>query len=123
MELVTSFGTSSWHFTGSASGSQLVITLVATISNITFFSLVFSLLLSTFVTEGVLRSKNLFSESKLECEKHRGRPCRPFWGTLAAILDFTVGERVPLALLGWYCKKTLNEINQIIKSHCLNASF
>ena len=29
-------------------------------------------------------------------------PCRPFWGPLAAILDFTGGERVPPAPLGWY---------------------
>ena len=42
--------------------------------------------------EGVLGSKNLLCESCLEHPKSQGRhiskPRRPFWGPLAAILDF-----------------------------------
>ena len=37
--------------------------------------------------------------------RHLSRPRRPFWGPLAAILDFAGvagGEQVPSSLLGWY---------------------
>ena len=66
---------------------RLATMLVATLNTILFFSP-----LSTFLIEGVLRSKNLFSESCLKSQKHRdkflSRPRQPFWGPLAAILDF-----------------------------------
>ena len=73
---------------GQRSGGRLAMTLVATINVITF-SFFFSFLFSpssTFLIEGVLRSKNLFSESCLERPKtfpvplcHFGAPWRPFW--------------------------------------------
>ena len=48
-----------------------------------------------FLIEGVLGSKNLFSESCLERPKPRGRhlsrPRPPFWGPLVTILDFSGG--------------------------------
>ena len=47
-----------------------------------------------FLIEGVLGSKNLFSESWSELPKtwgrHLSRPRRPFWGALAAISDFAL---------------------------------
>ena len=39
-----------------------------------------------FLIEGVLASKNLFCESWQD--RHLSRPCLPFWGPLAAILNF-----------------------------------
>ena len=62
---------------GRRSGGQLAMTLVAIINVIIFFSffsfLFFSFFFSspssTFLIEGVLESKNLFSESGLKCPK------------------------------------------------------
>ena len=56
----------------------------------TLFSFLFSLS-STFLIEEVLVSKNLFRERWWERPKPRGTPCWPFWGPLAAILDFAGG--------------------------------
>ena len=48
-----------------------------------------------FLIEGMLVSKNLFSESCSQCPKTYGwtppRPHCPFWEPLAAILDFAGG--------------------------------
>ena len=61
---------------------------------------------STFLIEGVLGLEKVDGSTK----KPRGRPHRPFWCPLAAILDFAGvagGERVTPAPLGWYYKKHL----------------
>ena len=34
--------------------------------------------------------------------RHLSKPRWPFWGPLAAFLDFAGGEQVPPAPLGWY---------------------
>ena len=56
----------------------------------TFF--LFPPLLWSFLREGVLGSKNLFSEVDRSTQKptgsHLSRHHRPFWGPLAAILEF-----------------------------------
>ena len=85
-----------------------------------------------FLIEGVLGSKNLFSKVAWNAQKPRGRhisrPRRPFWGPLAAILDFAGGaalqavrhcrrcgvagsERVPPSPLGWYHRNVLKRRN------------
>ena len=69
---------------GRRSGGRLAMILVATINDIIFSFLFFFFLFpsSTFLIEGVLGSKNLLSESCLECPKtvgHFGAPWRPYW--------------------------------------------
>ena len=65
--------------------------------------------IATFSHRMSSRIKNLFCESCLERPntwgKHLSRPRPPFWGPLAAILDFAGvagGKQVLPAPLGWY---------------------
>ena len=75
-------------------GGQLATMLVATINNIFFLLLVFSVVYFSWML-GVLGSKNLFSKSWRERPKpgagHLSRSRRPFWGPQKAILDFAEG--------------------------------
>ena len=110
------FGTSVWRSSRSAFGRPTGNDVSGHYKRhcfLFFFSFFFFLFpSSTFLIEGVLRSKNLFSESCLECPKTWG--LTPFQ-TPSAILGPTGGhfgfcrrcsvaggERVPPSPLGWY---------------------
>ena len=100
-------GMGNWHdcavfqrsaFRRSTAGNDIVVTIFISLfpffslPPLPFFSPFLSPLSRPFLIEWVLGSKNLFSESWKERQKprdkHLSRPCLPFWGPLAAILDF-----------------------------------
>ena len=68
------------HFRRSPLGGRLAMTLVATISAVIFFFLFFFFSMSsTFLIEGVLGSKNLFSESCLKWPHYYREVISDFW--------------------------------------------
>ena len=92
-------------FGGSTAGNDVVATIF--IRLFLFFPRFFFPPSQPFLIERVLGSKNLFSKSCLE------RPKKPFWGPLAAILDFAGiagGERAPPSPLGWYFVNAWNSL-------------
>ena len=95
-------GLDKWHeraafqrsaFGRSTAGNDVVATIFIRIF-FSFFSPFFFSPSRPFLIEGVLGSKNLFSESwsQKPMGRHFSRPRRPFQGPLAASLDFAGGS-------------------------------